>query len=49
MDQFEQIHDDVTDRWLLIDRHAAKVVRWERAPFDGVPMYKPAPAPKEKK
>jgi hypothetical protein len=41
MTDHEQIYDEHRDHWLLIDKRAGRVVKWQPAPFDGVPEYQP--------
>jgi hypothetical protein len=50
MTDHEQIYDEQRDHWLLIDKRAGRVVKWQPAPFDGVPEYQPLapPAPPHK-
>lgn len=43
----EQIYDEQRDQWLLIDKHAGRVVKWQTARFEGVPEYQAHKAEKK--
>lgn len=45
MQQFEQIFSEMNDHWCVIDKMRGVIVRWERQPVEGMPMYEAMPEP----